>query len=91
MQNAGTDVLDKKQGHSEITDPGELSSSDSGCDSGNSYDCSFSDDGHNSVEDMCEANSRRLHNGCGASELCISEADDQRLNGGSSARSTCTG
>ena len=42
--NAGTDVLDEKQRPSEITDPGELSSSDSGCDSGNS--CEWSNKRH---------------------------------------------
>ena len=70
---------------------GELSGSDNGCDSGNSCDCSFNDDGHNRVEDTCKADARRLDDGCGARELCTSEEDDQRLNGGRSVRSTCTG
>ena len=61
------------------------------CDSGNSCDCSLSDDGHNRVEDTCETDARRLDDGCGARELCISGADDERLNGGCSARSTCMG
>ena len=89
--NVDTNVVDEKQRPSEITDPGELSSSDSGCDSGNSCDCSFNDDGHNFVEDTCKADARRLDDGCGARELCMSEEDDQRLDGGCSAHSTCTG
>ena len=89
--NVGKDVLDEKQRPSEITDPGELSSSDSGCDSGNSCDRSFNDDCHNCVEDTCKADARRLDDGCGARELCISEEDDQRLDGGCCARSTCMG
>ena len=89
--NVDTNVVDEKKRQSEITDPGELSSSDSGCDSGNSCDCSFKDDGHNFVEDTCKADARRLDDGCGARELCMSEEDDQRLNGGCSAHSTCTG
>ena len=75
--NAGTDVLDEKQRPSEITDPGELSSSDSGCDSGNSCDCNSSDDGHNRFVDLCETDARRLDDGCGARKLCITEEDDQ--------------
>ena len=89
--NVGTHVVDEKQRPSEITEPGELSSSDSGCDSGNSCDCSFNDDGHNCVEDTCKGDARRLDAGCGARELCMSEEDDQRLNGGCCARSTCMG
>ena len=89
--NVGTNVVDEKQRPSEITDPDELSSSDSGCDSGNSCDCSFNDDGHNCVEDTCKGDARRLDAGCGARELCMSEEDDQRLNGGCCARSTCMG
>ena len=71
--------------------PGELSSSDSGCDSGNSCDRSFNDDCHNCVEDTCKADARRLDDWCGARELCIREEDDQRLSGGCCARSTCMG
>ena len=89
--NVGKDVLDEKQRPSEITDPGELSSSDSGCDSGNSCDRSFNNDCHNCVENTCKADARRLDDGCGARELCISEEDDQRLDGGCSARNTRMG
>ena len=89
--NVGKDVLDEKQRPSEITDPGELSSSDSGCDSGNSCDRSFNDDCHNCVEDTYKADARWLDDGCGARELCISEEDHQRLDGGCCARSTCMG
>ena len=89
--NVGKDVLDEKQRPSEITDPGELSSSDSGCDSGNGCERSFNDDCHNCVENTCKADARRLDDGCGARKLCISEEDDQRLDGGCCARSTCMG
>ena len=93
--DSGVDVSDlvgKQHGKHGINEYiGELSGSDSGCDSGNSCDCSFNDDGHNRVEDTCKADARRLDDGCGARELRTSEEDDQRLNGGSSVRSTCTG
>ena len=86
-----SDLVGKQHGRHGNEYIGELSGPDSGCDSGNSCDCSFNDDGHYRVEDTCKADARRLDDGCGARESCISEEDDQRLNGGRSACSTCTG